>query len=309
MPGPRILTEYVPLLREALMAHAEPKVRQVGAEGEIEFLVEYDVSADELSILDQLIGAISANYRPGTAHRLQSLVDALRPHLGKKLLRASMQCAARRHEIYVDPVARKIVHLLWGEVPHNQAPNFDPADRSTWLNMHLDWAKTVDDDPAYREWLESTLFPIPDEFFNPAAFEASRTLYSYKLQDSLLEDAVYRGIPRAPFQKTELNDAVRDASAELFGHIRAEWFHVNVHDNVARFVEKFGRYSFDYPLVPVYVLLVHHQALEGGTTYAGIASAEREWVLLFEDGFHISVHGPLRFVDRVCEILGVKDDG
>jgi hypothetical protein len=305
----RIIDEHVPLLQRVLVADADPEIRQIGEHGEILYLVEHDVTQNELEILDQLIAfASSGKHAPSVAQARQSHRDALRPYVGMKLLKAGMACAARQHEIYIDPARSTIVDFIWGALSCNQAANFDPSDPSTWLNMHHDWYRTIEDDVVFREWLESTLFPSPNEFFDDASFEASRTLYEVKLQDSLLEHAVYQGIEPAVFQKDELNAAIRDVSLELFGHCEAKWIHVNVHDNVARSVEMFGRYSFDYPLAPVYVLLIHHQAEEGGTTYAGVASANREWVLLFEDGLHISVHGPKSFVDRVCESLRLNQD-
>ena len=304
-----ILIEHIPLVRRVLATSSDGIVRDMGTHGEFLYLVEYEVAQEDLDVQDQLIAIMSSKgYAQAAVQAWRRHCDALQPYLGRKLLKAAIQFAARRHEIFIEPDSGTIVDLIRGEVPPNQAANFDPSDRSTWLNMHLEWFKTIEEDPAYREWLESTLFPPPTEFFDAEVFEASRMLYDVRLQDSLLEDAVYRGIPSAGFQKAELNTAVRDAASELFSHCEAKWFHVNVHDNVARFVEKFGHYSFDYPLVPIYILLIYHQAEEGGTTYAGVASATREWVLLFEDGLHISVHGPKAFVDRVVESLGLEED-
>ncbi len=173
------------------------------------------------------------------------------------------------------------------------------------MNMNLEWFNTIEDDVSYRQWLESTLFP---EFFEESVFEESRTLYRVDLVDSLLQHAIYRGVPTAGFQKAELNIAVRDSSEHTFGHHQTKWFHVNVHDNLARVVERFGRYDYDWPLVPIYIILEYHQAMEGGTTYAGLASANREWVLLFTDQTCITVHGPKSFVEAVCSTLAIDED-
>ncbi|QDU08261.1 hypothetical protein [Gimesia aquarii] len=50
----------------------------------------------------------------------------------------------------------------------------------------------------------------------------------------------------------------------------------------------------------------NYQAMESGTTYAGMASAQREWVLLFKNDLHISVHGEKSFIDHVCASLEQK---
>ena len=91
---------------------------------------------------------------------------------------------------------------------------------------------------------------------------------------------------------------MRDASLNIYGHHETKWFHVTVDDDIARTLKKYGSYSFDWPLVPIYILLQFHQATDG-TTYAGLASAQREWVLLFRDLLHISVHGEAQFVNHV----------
>ena len=173
------------------------------------------------------------------------------------------------------------------------------------INMHLEWEFTIEDDAAYLHWLDAVLFP--EDSFDETVFKASRSLYHVELHDSLLEDVVYRGIESSRFQKADLNTAIRDASSSLYGHSQAKWFHVKVHGGVAREVEKYGSYSFDYPLIPIYNLLLYNKA-DNGTTYAGLASAQQEWVLLFEDSLDISVHGERWFVDRVSESLKLKPD-
>ena len=45
----------------------------------------------------------------------------------------------------------------------------------TSLNMHLEWCKTIEEDSAYHELLESVVFR--EDFFDEAVFEASQTLY------------------------------------------------------------------------------------------------------------------------------------
>ena len=282
-PDRFVAEEHVPLMRRALAASTDPCLVELGKDGRIKYLVVDDVTELTVEIYDVLIEPLSSENRPPNAEvPLQKLRDAIQPYVGKQLLRAGIALPGREYEIHVDPVTETVLHFYV-------------------FAMGFDWPDSIEEEPAYHQWLESVLFR--EEFFDETIFEASQTLYEVQLHRSLLEDAIYRGIEPARFQKADLNAAVRDASSEFYGHHETKWFHVNVHDNLAREVEQFGKYSFDFPLEPIYNMLEHHQAMEGGTTYAGLASAHREWVLLFEDVLHISVHGERRFVERVVESL------
>ena len=174
------------------------------------------------------------------------------------------------------------------------------------MNMRVEWPNTIERDASFTKWLESVVFR-GDEF-DAQAFATSHTLYHVELQDTLLEDAVHLGVPAAGFTKLQLNDAIRRSSIECCGHDDTKWFHVNIHDGIVRVVEKFGRYDYDYPLVPLYIFLNYHHADEGGPTYAGLASAKKEWLLLFDCGLDISVHGGRNFVDSVVSQLNVIKD-
>lgn len=284
-PQQPVAQQHVPLVRQVLVTNVEPLLNEFGKNWEFIYLVEENVTQADLDIYNQLIKAAPH------ANGLQKQIDALQPYVGKLLLKAKMRLPGRQYEFFIEPVDETVVHF----VVHQNDPS---------INMNLEWPYTIEDDPEYQDWLESVLFR--DHFFDESIFESSQTLYRVDLQDSLLEDAIYRGIRPAPFQKRELNDAVRDTSLSLYGHAATKWFHVNVHDNLARVVEQFGRYSYRSPLVPIYVFLQDHQAKEGGTTYAGLASARREWVVLFEDYLHISVHGERRFVESILESLDLK---
>jgi hypothetical protein len=173
---------------------------------------------------------------------------------------------------------------------------------STDENMDLGWYKTEVVDPFFRRWLENV--PFPRRYFEPAAFPAHQSLYRVESKaSSLLEAVVHRGIPSAGFSESDLSSAVSAACDELGEAHDAWWFHVNVHDGVARVVERFGHYNWAQPLLPIYILLNHHTAKEGGTTYAGLVSPQRKWMLLFEDGMSISIHGTQQFVNAVSRRL------
>jgi hypothetical protein len=171
------------------------------------------------------------------------------------------------------------------------------------MNMNLDWPKSIEQNPSFQKWLETKVF-ARDEF-NPKLFTASRLLYRYELQESLLEDVVHRGVPAAGFSKAQLSEAIQQSAVQCYGNDVAKWFHVNIHDGIVRVVERIGRYDYDYPLIPLYALLRYHEADEGGPTYAGLVSAEKKWLVLFDSGLEISVHGDQEFVDSVVEKLAV----
>lgn len=164
-------------------------------------------------------------------------------------------------------------------------------------NMDLRWYKTEQVDNDFKHWLEQVVFP--DDCFREAAFESGASLYHFDLNRSLLEQVVHYGVPSAGFTEAQLNAAIREACNEVEQSEDVWWFHVNVHDGIVRVVEKFGRYNYSYPLVPIYILLNHHQAEQGGTTYAGLVSPHRSWMLLFDCGNSISVHGSHAFVRTV----------
>ncbi len=298
-----ILHEHVPMLRDALRRSLDPRLQQAAAFGHIEYLVEEKITQNTLDIYEFMGNARATRAgAPNGTNPFRKLREFFLPFLNKVLLRASVRTAACSNTIHLDPVAGTIVHIDWGIVPSNQSSNYSAEDPSTWLNMHLEWPKTIEEDSSYRNWLME-LFPELDGFFDTSYFETNHSLYQCTVEDSLLEHALFRGIPPALFGKQDLNEALQSASQECFGHAEAKWFHVNVHDNLQRVVEQFGRYDFAYPLEPLFLLINHHRAREGGTTYAGIGSADREWCFLIQDGLHLVICGPQRFVALVLSKL------
>lgn len=140
MANTRILLEHVPLVRRLLAAHAVAEVASAGLLGEIAYLVEELISQDELSVLDTLLASdgVRGPREPGR-QRLQGHRAGLQPHVGKRLLKTGMQCAERHYEIYVDPVAQTVVHLVgfsatdaWAD----ENPHATPAERARWIVDH-----------------------------------------------------------------------------------------------------------------------------------------------------------------------------
>lgn len=181
--------------------------------------------------------------------------------------------------------------------PDREPYHCDVNTRSNWMDTELK-------DKNFEDWLRNDIFPMIDlglhgYSLNTKAFEASQSLYYFDLYRSLLVQALHYGFPAAGFSEAQLSLAILEACKESGLPIDAWWFHVNIHDNSYRVVERYGRYNYAYPLAPIYTLLEHHQAIEGGATYAGLASPDGTWLLLFDSGTSISVHGPQAFVDAV----------
>lgn len=167
------------------------------------------------------------------------------------------------------------------------------------VNMCRNWKDTEIKDPDFRAWLYD-IFPEHTHYnLNTDIFEANQSLYHFDLYRSLLVQALHYGFPSAGFSEAQLSQAIMEACKEAGLPIDAWWFHVTVPDGCYRIVERFGRYNYAYPLMPIYILLEHHPAIEGGPTYAGLVSPDRSWLLLFDSGESISVHGPQVFVDAV----------
>ena len=134
MTNPRVLLEYVPLVRRLLAASEHPDVARVGRLGEITYLVDELVALAELEIYDDLSVGLNAR----NTRRLQELRQALQPYIGQNLLRAGMQCEFRQYTIYVDPKMESLVHLVgFCLVEPPEAPkDASPADQARWIFDH-----------------------------------------------------------------------------------------------------------------------------------------------------------------------------
>jgi hypothetical protein len=172
--------------------------------------------------------------------------------------------------------------------------------------MKVRWPDTVLQDRGPYTWIESNLFP--SDSLEPQTFENSLVLYRCPLPTDLLEFVVFGRPQPARFSKTDLNAAIMAACRAGGRDASAYWWSVNVHDNIARVVERVGLYSFADPLEPLLVQLVYNPATEGGTSYAGLLDVEYGWALSLESGneFVISVHGPPAFCRQVAESLGAS---
>ena len=148
MTNPRVLFEYVPLVRQLLAASERSDVATLGKLGEISYLVEQEITPVDLQIIGALMASASSGGRGGFARRrLQAYRDALEPHLGKHLLKAGLECASRQYEVYVDPVASSVVYLGGFDVPAEEPEEVagaTPAERARWILDHRHGASRDD---------------------------------------------------------------------------------------------------------------------------------------------------------------------
>jgi len=138
MTNPRVLLESVPLVRRLLAASEHPEVARVGRLGEISYLVDEHVEQAELEIYDALIADCAKNQRILGKRRMQELRNALRPYIGKNLLKTGIQCESRQYEIYVDPDTQTIVHLdgFYLDAPPEAPQDAAPVDQARWIFAH-----------------------------------------------------------------------------------------------------------------------------------------------------------------------------
>jgi hypothetical protein len=168
--------------------------------------------------------------------------------------------------------------------------------------MKVHWPNTVVQDREPYTWIESNLFP--SDSLEPQTFGASLVLYRCQFPTDLLEFVVFGRPQPARFSKADLNDAIMGACRACGHDPSAYWWSVNVHDNIARVVERVGIYSFADPLEPLLIQLEFNPATQGGTSYAGLLDLEYRWSLSLEyggDEFVISVHGPPAFCRQVAD--------
>ena len=137
MTNPPVLFEHTSTVRRLLAASEDVDVARVGRLGEITYLVDQLITLVDLQILDALMASDSC--RAFARRRLQAYRDALRPYLGKHLLKTGMQCASCQYEIYIDLDTLTLVHLHGFERPAalpEELADATPADQVRWIIDH-----------------------------------------------------------------------------------------------------------------------------------------------------------------------------
>jgi len=130
MTNPRVLLEYVSLVRRVLAASNDPDVASVGRLGEIEYLVDQQITQAELEVLDALMES-PEDWRP--------FRDAIEPYVGKTLLKIGLQSGLRSYEIYIDSNTEAVVHLNGfrrTEAVPEELANATPSDQARWIFEH-----------------------------------------------------------------------------------------------------------------------------------------------------------------------------
>ena len=134
---PRIMLEFVTLVRPLLAASEQQDVARIGQTGEITYLVEERITTAQLDILDSLMASMaSGSRREFGVRRLQTQREALQPFIGRSLLKCGLQCATRRYEVFVDPRAESVVHVSGFEhfdAPPDLTRDASPAEQARWI--------------------------------------------------------------------------------------------------------------------------------------------------------------------------------
>jgi hypothetical protein len=105
--------EYIPLLRKSLAAVADPAVA-AAADGDIVYLGTMEVRQGYLDHCDQIIASgLPAHVRERTRQQR----DAIRPYLGRHVLRGGVRHAGRHFEALLDPASGAVIDLAWGPWP------------------------------------------------------------------------------------------------------------------------------------------------------------------------------------------------
>jgi hypothetical protein len=161
-------------------------------------------------------------------------------------------------------------------------------------------------------WIIQHLFP--EDFFEAGAFPASTTLFRRPDARPYLESILHIPQVLARFTRGDLYEQLMQACESLQMERSGYWFQVNVHDNCARALERWGEYPYPLgpigpPLLYLYSLLEEHPAQEGGTSYVGILGRDRDWLLLLELEleFLIQVYGPPAFCEAVRRGLNLPE--
>lgn len=294
--GP-IAEEYVPVVRRALAGRDELDLRELGQQGQIDYLVEDDITQASVDVWEMLIAAEQAGMqRQYAVERMEKLRDAIQPYVGSRLLRAAMWNSGTHYHFYVDPVSETVVHFSSSEAPN---PSGTENDR-----MSVRWPHTVlkDRESEPYTWIASNLFP--NESLERAAFAATEVLYRCELPWDLLEFVVFGRPQPARFNQTELNAAIMKACEAEGYEPAAYWWRVTVLDGCVRNVDTVGTYSFRDPLEPLFIQLSNNPP--ESESYAGLLDRGYRWALSLTTGgeFVIAVHGSPAFCGQVATLVG-----
>ena len=127
-------------------------------------------------------------------------------------------------------------------------------------------------------WVAKNLFPPGKSPPNAEVFEQREVLYQTPIEDPILLGIV-NGVGRAaPWKYGELLDALKSAAGGAPCHA----FFVALHDNMVPEVRWVRRFDWDGWWNPFHAFELEPGAEQGGASYAGILSQQKDWLLLHE---------------------------
>jgi hypothetical protein len=116
--GRTVVSEHLLVLQRALAASEVPGLSEAARGGKVIYLVESPVTEADVAIQDLLIAAeLAGGGRPQVLRALREQREALRPFVGKPLLRSGVWSSGKRYELYIDPAAASVVHVTCGDHP------------------------------------------------------------------------------------------------------------------------------------------------------------------------------------------------
>ena len=131
-------------------------------------------------------------------------------------------------------------------------------------------------------WLEENLFT--HNYFDSKYFPHELMLYSHAPRLQISEHFEQM---ETQFSRENLYRAVMKTCSTHKRNRNALWFHVNVVDQAVWILEDYQRYAYplpprEKPLARLFQRMEEHPADQGGTTYVGLLSDDKKWLLLLE---------------------------
>jgi len=138
----RVQFEHVPLVRRVMAANDHPEVAMIGMLGEITFLVEHYVTAEDVQILESEIASAAVPDRRVDEVKLLNLrSDLLEQYIGRRLLRARFTKAWEysTYELTIDLESESIVAMAgfsWRDPTVEEPVDASLIERVRWIFEH-----------------------------------------------------------------------------------------------------------------------------------------------------------------------------
>ena len=137
---------------------------------------------------------------------------------------------------------------------------------------------------AFWRWLQESLFT--HDFFDNKFFPHEVELYSHQPSVALSNHLLHM---EEQFTREDLYRAVMKACGTHKLKRDGLWFHVNIIDQCVWSLEEYRRYPYplppsEKPLGTLFWRIEKYPADQAGTTYLGLLSDDKKWLLLIEKG-------------------------